>query len=115
MFTAYIVVSLLAAAANAFSASCDFIRPKHLLALMADTRVPVSWLPTLGMLKLAGALGLLVGTRVPLIGVAAAIGLVMFYVGAVAAHLRVRDYAVGLPTAFLLLAVAALALRLAMR
>jgi hypothetical protein len=40
--------------------------------------VSESWLTTLGILKAAGAVGLLVGIRVPLIGIAAAIGLVLF-------------------------------------
>jgi DoxX-like family len=37
-----------------------------------------SWLFTLGVLKAAGVLGLLIGLGVPPIGVAAAVGLVLF-------------------------------------
>ena len=59
------------------------------------------------------ALGLLVGIRVPLIGIAAAVGLVLFFVGAIITHLRARDYSFGLAAVFLLLAVAALVLRVA--
>jgi hypothetical protein len=64
-------------------------------------------------LKAAGAIGLLVGIGVPLIGTAAAIGLILFFVGAIITHLRAQDYSFGLAVAFLLLAVAALVLRLA--
>ena len=76
--------------------------------------MPESWLNTLGALKTAGALGLLLGLiGVPLVGTAAAIGLVLFFVGAIITHLRARDYSIGPAIAFLLLAVAALVLGLA--
>src|SRR5213082_555911 len=113
MFTAYIVVTLLAAAANIFSATLDFIRFKPILINMARASVPESWITTLGTLKAAGALGLLVGIGVPLIGTAAAVGLILFFVRAIITHLRAHDYSFGLAVVFLLLAVAALVLRLA--
>jgi len=113
MFTAYLIVTLLAAAANIFSATLDFIRYKQVLINMAKTGVSESWITMLGILKAAGAIGLLVGIGVPLIGTAAAVGLILFFVGAIITHLRACDYSFGLAVAFLLLAVAALALRLA--
>jgi DoxX-like family len=113
MFTAYIIVTLVAAGANAFSATLDFIRFKQILINMARVGVPESWLTVLGILKAVGALGLLVGIGVPLIGIAAAAGLVLFFIGAIVAHLRGRDYSFGLAVVFLLLAVAALVLRVA--
>ena len=113
MFTAYVVVTVLAAAANIFSATLDFIRYKQVLINMAKAGVPESWMTTLGILKAAGALGLLIGIGVPLIGTAAAIGLILFFVAAIITHLRARDYSFGLAVVFLLLAVAALVLRLA--
>jgi hypothetical protein len=113
MFTAYVVVTLLAAAANIFSATLDFIRYKQILTNMVSVGVPQSWITMLGALKAAGALGLLVGIGVPSIGIAAAVGLVLFFVGAIITHLRAHDYSFGLAVAFFLLAVAALALRLA--
>ncbi|HVO79258.1 MAG TPA: DoxX family protein [Terriglobales bacterium] len=112
MFTAYLVVTGLAAAANIFSATCDFVRYKQVSIAMARAGVPDSWMTMLGILKAAGALGLLIGIRVPLIGTAAAVGLILFFVGAIITHLRARDYSFGLAVAFLLLAVAALLLRL---
>ncbi|PYS70989.1 MAG: hypothetical protein DMF73_11705 [Acidobacteria bacterium] len=112
MFTAYIVVTVLAAAANAFSATLDFIRFKQILINMARVGVPDSWITILGILKAAGALGLLIGIGVPLIGIAAGVGLVLFFVAAIITHLRARDYSFGLAVIFLLLAVAALILRL---
>jgi hypothetical protein len=113
MSTAYIIVTLLAAAGNIFSATLDFIRFKQILVNMAKLGVSESWITILGLLKAAGAVGLLVGIGVPLIGVAAAIGLVLFFIGAIFTHLRAGDYSFGLAVIFLLLAAAALGLRLA--
>ena len=111
MFTAYVVVTVLAAA-SIFSATCDFVRYKQVSAAMARAGVPESWMTMLGILKAAGALGLLVGIGVPLIGTAAAVGLILFFVAAIITHLCARDYSFGLAVVFLLLAVAALALGL---
>jgi DoxX-like family len=112
MFAAYMSVTLLTAGANIFSAMCDFVRYKQVSVAMARAGVPDSWMTTLGILKTAGALGLLVGIRVPVIGMAAAIGLVLFFVAAIIVHLRAHDYTFGLAVAFLLLAVASLVLGL---
>src|SRR5712692_5586317 len=105
MFTAYLIVTVLAAAANIFSAACDFIRYKQVSVAMAKAGVPESWMTMLGILKAAGALGLLVGIGVPLIGMAAAVGLILFFVAAIITYLRTRDYSFGLAVVFLLLAV----------
>jgi hypothetical protein len=113
MSTAYVVVSVLLAVALAISATLDFARYQQVLINMAKAGVPESWLTMLGTLKAAGALGLLVGFGVPLIGTAAAVGVILFFVGAIITHLRVRDYSFGLAAAFLVLAMAALVLGLA--
>jgi DoxX-like family len=115
VFTAYVVVTLLAIAANAFSGVAALVHWKRILPGMVRAGVPKSWLTMLGALKTAGAVGLLLGlSGMPLIGTAAAIGLVLFFVGAVVAHLRARDFSpqFGLAIGFLLLAVAALVLDL---
>jgi hypothetical protein len=101
MFIAYVVVTLLAAAANIFSATLDFIRYKQVLINMAKAGVSESWITPLGILKAAGAIGLLVGIGVPLIGTGAAIGLILFFVGAIIIHLRARDHSFGLAVVFL--------------
>lgn len=114
MFSAYIVVTLMAIAANTVIATADFLRLRFVLINSAKVGVPESWLTPLGLLKAAGAGGLLLGLLgVPLIGEAAAIGLIFFFAGAISTHLRARDYSLGFPSAYLLLAVAALALDLA--
>jgi DoxX-like family len=94
MFTAYVVITLLAIDANAFSGVAAIVHFKPILPGMARAGVPVSWLTfPIGTLKTAGAAGLLLGLAgVPLVGTAAAIGLVLFFVYAVHTHLLARDY-----------------------
>jgi SNF family Na+-dependent transporter len=62
----------------------------------------------LGTVLAAGAVGLLAGLIVPALGTAAAIGLVVYCICALAAHLRVGDRQIGGAVFFLLLATAAL-------
>ena len=85
------------------------------IAAAQRVRAPESWIHPLGTLLAAGALGLLVGLGVPWIGTAAGVGVVLYFICAVAAHLRVRDPQIGAAAAFLVLAIAALALSLAHR
>ena len=117
MFAAYIILTVVAAAGNIYAATNDFIRPKWLLGNMHKLGVPESSLPTLGVLKAAGALGLLIGIALPLIGIAAAAGLTLFFTGAVITHLRARDLSLGngVPVMFLAVVVAALVLGICVR
>jgi hypothetical protein len=114
--TAYLVVAILAIAANAFSGIAALAHFRPILPAMARAGVPESWLTfPIGTLKTAGAAGLLLGLAgVPLIGTAAAVGLVLFFVCAVYTHIRAGDYSpqFGLAIGFLLLAMATLGLGL---
>lgn len=47
----------------------------------------------IGLLELAGVVGLLIGTTVAAIGVAAAIGLILLMIGAITTRVRVHDSA----------------------
>ena len=117
MFTAYIVVTILAIAANAFSGIAAMVHWRLILPGMVKAGVPESWLTfPIGTTKTAGAVGMLLGLiGVPLIGTAAAVGLILFFVCAIYTHMRAGDYSAqfGLANGFLLLAVAALVLDLA--
>ncbi|HJP77023.1 MAG TPA: DoxX family protein [Pseudonocardiaceae bacterium] len=69
----------------------------------------------MGTLKTAGAVGLAAGVLgIPLLGTAAAIGLVLFFTCAVYTHLLARDYSVQfvLANGFLVLCVTTLFLAL---
>jgi hypothetical protein len=52
-------------------------------------RLPRSWMPGLGMVLAAGSSGLLAGFAVPPLGTLAAAGLVLYFIGALIAHVRV--------------------------
>lgn len=112
MFTAYAVVTILAAAAAFYAATNDFRRLEWVLANMNRLNIPGSYLSTLGVLKIAGALGLLVGFALPSIGIAAGIGLVLFFIDAIVFTLRARWYShLPYPIIWLLLVVGSLVLR----
>ncbi|MGI0133816.1 MAG: DoxX family protein [Candidatus Micrarchaeaceae archaeon] len=111
MHSAYLIVTILTAAANIYAASCDFTRPGWILANMKKMGVQERWLPTLGILKALGGVGLLVGIGIPQIGLAAAAGLVLFFIGAMVTAMRARYYAhLPVPLVWLVLAAGSLAL-----
>ncbi|MDO3702627.1 DoxX family protein [Micromonospora sp. C28SCA-DRY-2] len=93
MSTSYVVVTVLAAAMVGFSAASVFLGAKWVVEPLADYGVPRSWWPWLGAAKAAGALGLLVGLVVPVVGVLAGVGLALYFTGAVVTVLRARSYA----------------------
>ena len=92
MSTAYVVVTILAAAWVGYSAAAVFFRAKWVVQALTDYSVPRSWWPWLGTAKAAGAAGLVVGLFVPTIGVMAGIGLVLYFTGAVITVVRARWY-----------------------
>ena len=111
---ARVIVTIAAIVFNGFSGIAAILHFQPILPGMAKAGVPESWLTfPIGALKTAGALGLLVGLLgVPLIGTAAAIGLVLFFVCALYTHVRAGDYTAqfGLAIVFLAVNVATLAL-----
>lgn len=118
MFAAYVAVTLVAVAANAFSGIAAIVPFKPIVPGMTQAGVPLSWLVfPIGTLKVAGAVGLLLGViGVPLIGTVAAAGLILFFVCAMYTHLLANDWRTpqfGLAVGFELLAVAALSVGLA--
>jgi hypothetical protein len=115
MTAAYLTVTLIAVAANGFSGVAALLRFRPILPGMARAGVPASWLVfPIGTLKTAGALGLAAGLALRPLGIAAAIGLVLFFVCAIYTHIRANDYGpqFGLANGFLALNVAALVLAL---
>ncbi|MDX3577135.1 DoxX family protein [Streptomyces sp. FL07-04A] len=90
MSTAYVVVTVVAAAMAGFSAASVLLGAEWVLKPLADYGVPRAWGPWLGAAKAAGAAGLLAGLFVPGVGVAAATGLVLYFLGAAVTVLRAR-------------------------
>jgi hypothetical protein len=107
MTTALLVATIVCIVANAFVAIADYTKAGFVLANSTEVHVPASTLPCLATLKAAGAIGLVIGlVAVPWLGVAAGIGLILFFVGAVVVHVRARVlYNIAFPGVFLLLAM----------
>ncbi|WP_158842508.1 DoxX family protein [Saccharothrix deserti] len=115
MFIAYVVVTVVTVLANAGMAVADFVKAEFVPANSAEVGVPPSWLPMPASLKAAGAVGLLLGLLgAEVVGVVAAVGLVVFFVGAIVVHVRAKvlHNVVQGPGAYLAPAVASLVLSL---
>jgi hypothetical protein len=110
----YVIITIVAIAANAGIAAATFAHAKFVDANFGEINIAASWVPAFATLQAAGAIGLLLGlVGIPLIGLAAAIGLVLFFLGAVITHLRSRAYrSLASPLFFLALAVATLVVTL---
>jgi uncharacterized membrane protein YphA (DoxX/SURF4 family) len=85
--TAIVSVALallfLAAALAKFTGMSDEVR--------ARLNVPLTYWKVIGVLELAGAVGVLIGLAVEELGIAAATGLLLTSAGAIATHLRAGD------------------------
>jgi uncharacterized membrane protein len=86
----WIVAGLLGVIAIA-SALSKLTKKPELIAQLTGLGVPEKRIPILGLLEIAGALGLLAGIWIPALGIAAAAGLTLYFLGAVIAHLRHGD------------------------
>ena len=104
----YIAITILTACMNIYAASMDFVGAESVKAVADRVQVSQRWMVPFGVLLLSGGVGLLVGFAVPALGTAAATGLVVYFVCAITAHVRVGDRGVAGAIFFLLLAVAAL-------
>jgi DoxX-like protein len=114
MSTAYVIVTVVAAVLVGFSAVSVFLKANWVVEPIAEYGVPGSWLPWLGTAKAAGSLGLVAGLFLPVIGLLAAIGLILYFIGAVTTVIRAHSYShIPYPLLYLAPVVAALALGLA--
>jgi hypothetical protein len=107
MRVTYVVITIVAALANGYAASLNFVGAESVKVVADKVRVSQRWMIPFGILLASGALGLLIGFAVPVLGTAAAIGLVLYFSCALSAHLRVHDSGIGGAVSFLVLAVAA--------
>jgi hypothetical protein len=114
MGTAYSVMTILLAAMLVFSGLGKLRRDPRIVRVIHEVvGVPMKYFPLLAACEFAGAVGLVLGIWWPLLGVAAGIGLVLYFVLAIVAHLRVGDVKGIGPAAFLLtLAAGALVTRI---
>jgi DoxX-like family len=107
MDTATVIVTLLLAALFTFSASIKLLGVSRSLAIRDHLGVkPLQW-RLIGALELAGVAGVLIGLAWPPIGIAAAIGLALLSIGAIAFHIKASDRVVDMAPAVIGLALAA--------
>jgi DoxX-like family len=113
MSTITAVVTVLLAAILAFAAVRKLTHREDVVATYAKVGVPEERLNQLAFVLLLGAAGLLLGLAWAPIGIAAAAGVVVYFVLAIVAHVR-HDDAGNLPTpvAIEVMALAALALQI---
>jgi hypothetical protein len=109
MSITYAIVGILTALILLLSAYAKLTRNARIVEGMTSIGIPLSMFPFLAACEIAGALGLLIGLWYTPLGVAAAIGLVVYFVLAVGAHLRKGDVK-GMPSALVILVLSALAL-----
>lgn len=93
MSTTAVVFALVGALMVGFSAYSAFTGAKWVVEPLAQYGVPRAWWPWLATAKAAGAAGLLAGVFVPAVGVAAAIGIALYFTGAVITVLRAKAFA----------------------
>ncbi|MCX4471691.1 DoxX family protein [Micromonospora sp. NBC_01655] len=96
--------------ANAFEVAAKAVQAQFVVQNSAEVGLERRWIPYLAILEGLGVAGLVVGLLGwPVVGLAAAVGLVVFFVGAVLAHVRAQVFHnIAFPVVFLGLAVAAL-------
>ncbi|MEU9073811.1 DoxX family protein [Kitasatospora sp. NPDC004745] len=92
MSVAHVVLAVVSALWVGFSGVSLARRAEFVTQPLVEYGVPRSWWAWLALAKLAGAAGLLVGLAVPAVGVAAAVALILYFLGAVLTTLRVRSY-----------------------
>lgn len=108
MDSAYVVVTIVVALANSYAAALNFAGAESVKVVADKVRVSRRWMIPFGALLASGAAGLVAGFAVPVLGTAAATGLVVYFACAVSAHVRVRDPRVAGAVSFLVMAIAAL-------
>lgn len=111
----YLLVTTLAALMNGYAAILSLTGARSVEAVADRLELSRQLMRPFGIVLAAGSLGLLAGIAVPALGVAAAVGLIVYFICALMAHLRARDTAIGGASFFLVVAMAALVSNLAYR
>jgi hypothetical protein len=91
MSSAAVFFSVVTALVMLASGAYDFTMPQKVLNLVDRLGHRPNFVRTLGLLKVLGGLGLLVGLVFGVIGVLAALGLVAYFILAIRAHAKLGD------------------------
>jgi hypothetical protein len=113
MTVSVVIFSALLAAGLVGSAMGKLTKADQVVENLTRAGVPKRWFPALAIIEIAGALGLMIGIAIAPIGIAAAIGVILYFAGALIAHLRQGDKTLGPAAFFLGLAAITLALQIA--
>ncbi|AJE44455.1 DoxX family protein [Streptomyces nodosus] len=100
-----IVVSAVFAALLLASAGGKLARQEMQMTTLRKVGFPEDKAWLLGACEVAGAGGLVLGVWRPPLAIAASCGLILYFLGAIASHVRIRDFAVA--PAVMMLALAA--------
>ncbi len=117
MIATYLAVTLLAALLATLSGAGKIRQdPRQVKVIHETVGIPLRLFPLLAACEFAGAAGLVAGIWWPRLGVAAGLGLVVYFVGACVSHVRVGDFkGMGSAGFMLAIAVGALAARVLTR
>jgi len=111
MLVATVIVSSLLALVLVGSAGAKLAKSPAVMGTTASVGFPEDRVWLLAAAEIAGAIGLVVGLFWWPIGVAAASGVILYFIGAIVAHVHANDKNFGAALIVLLVAVAALAMR----
>ena len=115
MTIALIIIGSFLGLAATVSAFGKLSKMPDAIAPLEHVGVKSSQIPLLAVLELLGAFGILLGIWNKPLGVAATIGLSLYFLGAVGAHLRVKDAVKDFAPALLLFALSVVALILELK
>ncbi|MGO4445157.1 DoxX family protein [Mycobacterium sp. 2YAF39] len=91
MAMATVIVSILLAALFLFAASIKLLGVRQSLAIRDHLRISPALWRSIGLLELAGVVGVLAGLKWPPLGIVAAAGLALLSLGAIMSHVRSSD------------------------
>jgi hypothetical protein len=109
MFIATIVLSALLAVTFLGAGIPKVIGAKQSLQMRDQVRAGADLWRVVGALEIAAAVGLAAGIALPVLGIAAAVGLALLMIGGIAAHVRVDDLKGAAPAAILVVVAVATA------
>jgi uncharacterized membrane protein YphA (DoxX/SURF4 family) len=110
MKTAVIICGALLTFFGLFSASGKFSKIENTMKAMEHVGVKPAQIKILAILETLGALGIIVGIWSKPLGIVAASGMTLYFIGAVVAHLRIKDKLKDYAPALFIFIVAALTL-----
>jgi hypothetical protein len=113
MYVGYVVCAVLLSVSLTMSARLKLIREPRAVEMLGRAGVPLAWFPGLATLELAAVVGLLAGLAYAPLGLAAAAGVVAYFVVAVGFHVRAHDTYLVAPAFLGVLGAAAFVVRLA--